>query len=217
MAFQEFHAGCPRRSTFARPCAWAPKCSDLKGLTATAAASHPRWATEGGFAPDLAPRGTMRRAALLWRRSSRLAIKAGEQISLALIVASYGILQTMTVMPSGGGAIRPAEMVDSLRKAPGESRIRSCRSETTASRGTTGRVWALLSQRLGRPVQAGGRDLFSDQPPPGLANAGHRGRESPNSIPESKCEQNRLFLPKTLQCDRPALGRASPSHTEILA
>ncbi|MCT0200933.1 phosphopyruvate hydratase [Synechococcus sp. CS-603] len=109
---------------------------------------------EGGFAPDLESNDAA--GALLVEAIEQAGYKAGEQISLALDVASTEFYSDGRYA-FGGGSYTAAEMVDQLEALVSRYPIVSI-EDGLAEDDWEG--WALLSQRLGSRVQLVGDDLF---------------------------------------------------------
>jgi len=109
---------------------------------------------EGGFAPDLESNDAA--GALLVEAIEKAGYKAGEQISLALDVASTEFYSEGRYA-FGGGSYTASEMVDQLEALVSRYPIVSI-EDGLAEDDWEG--WALLSQRLGSRVQLVGDDLF---------------------------------------------------------
>ena len=109
---------------------------------------------EGGFAPDLA--GNDAAGELLMQAIEKAGYRPGDQISLALDVASTEFFQNGRYT-FGGGSYSSAEMVDQLAQLVSRYPIVSI-EDGVAEDDWEG--WSLLTERLGRQVQLVGDDLF---------------------------------------------------------
>ena len=109
---------------------------------------------EGGFAPDLESNDAA--GALLVQAIEQAGYKPGEQISLALDVASTEFYKD-GLYAFGGGSYSAAAMVDQLETLVSRYPIVSI-EDGLAEDDWEG--WALLTQRLGSRVQLVGDDLF---------------------------------------------------------
>jgi len=179
MAFKN-SCWCPRRSAVsARPLRfqWRRVVSDPQGLL------HSRGALTCGGRRGRLRAGSgeqrCRRCVAGWRRSSRPGYKAGEQIFLALDVASRNSYSDGPLCLRGRQPITGAE-IGRLSCEALVSRFRSCRSKTALRRGPTGGL-GLLSHELGRPRCSWWATTCSVTNTTRPA-AGHRRRGSPNSI-----------------------------------
>jgi enolase len=108
---------------------------------------------EGGFAPDL---GNEEAGDILVQAIEKAGYKPGEQISLALDVASTEFYSDGRYAFSGG-SYSSAEMVDQLEQLVNRFPIISI-EDGLAEDDWDG--WALLTERLGKRVQLVGDDLF---------------------------------------------------------
>ncbi|MBE9154364.1 phosphopyruvate hydratase [Cyanobium sp. LEGE 06113] len=108
---------------------------------------------EGGFAPDL---GNIAAGELLVQAIEQAGYRPGDQISLALDVASTEFFQDGRYA-FDGGSYTSAEMVDQLAELAGRFPIVSI-EDGLAEDDWDG--WALLSEKLGATVQLVGDDLF---------------------------------------------------------
>ncbi|MBJ7492950.1 MAG: hypothetical protein RLZZ374_1172 [Cyanobacteriota bacterium] len=109
---------------------------------------------EGGFAPDLA--GNDAAGALLIQAIEKAGYRPGDQISLALDVASSEFYKGGRYA-FGGGSYTSAEMVDQLAQLVSRYPIISI-EDGLAEDDWEG--WGLLTERLGKTVQLVGDDLF---------------------------------------------------------
>ena len=109
---------------------------------------------EGGFAPDLASNAAA--GDLLIQAIEKAGYRAGDQISLALDVASTEFFKDGRYN-FGGGSFTSAEMVDQLAQLVSRFPIVSI-EDGIAEDDWEG--WALLTQKLGATVQLVGDDLF---------------------------------------------------------
>ena len=109
---------------------------------------------EGGFAPDLA--GNDAAGALLIQAIEKAGYRPGDQISLALDVASSEFYKGGRYA-FGGGSYTSAEMVDQLAQLVSRDPIISI-EDGLAEDDWEG--WGLLTERLGKTVQLVGDDLF---------------------------------------------------------
>jgi len=109
---------------------------------------------EGGFAPDLA--GNDAAGALLIQAIDKAGYRPGDQISLALDVASSEFYKGGRYA-FGGGSYTSAEMVDQLAQLVSRYPIISI-EDGLAEDDWEG--WGLLTERLGKTVQLVGDDLF---------------------------------------------------------
>ena len=109
---------------------------------------------EGGFAPDLA--GNDAAGELLIQAIEKAGYRAGDQISLALDVASTEFYKDGRYA-FGGGSYTSAEMVDQLAQLVSRYPIVSI-EDGLAEDDWEG--WSLLTERLGKTVQLVGDDLF---------------------------------------------------------
>jgi len=109
---------------------------------------------EGGFAPDLA--GNDAAGALLIQAIEKAGYRPGDQISLALDVASSEFYKGGRYA-FGGGIYTSAEMVDQLAQLVSRYPIISI-EDGLAEDDWEG--WGLLTERLGKTVQLVGDDLF---------------------------------------------------------
>ncbi len=109
---------------------------------------------EGGFAPDLA--GNDAAGELLMRAIEKAGYRPGDQISLALDVASTEFYADGRYA-FGGGSYSSAEMVDQLAALASRFPIVSI-EDGLAEDDWEG--WRLLTERLGGTVQLVGDDLF---------------------------------------------------------
>jgi enolase len=108
---------------------------------------------EGGFAPDL---GNDEAGELLVRAIEKAGYKPGDQISLALDVASTEFFRNGRYS-FAGGSYSSAEMVEQLAALVSRFPIVSI-EDGLAEDDWDG--WALLTEKLGRTVQLVGDDLF---------------------------------------------------------
>ena len=108
---------------------------------------------EGGFAPDL---GNEEAGDILVQAIEKAGYKPGEQISLALDVASTEFYSDGRYAFSGG-SYSSAEMVDQLEQLVNRFPIISI-EDGLAEDDWDG--WALMTERLGKRVQLVGDDLF---------------------------------------------------------
>jgi enolase len=108
---------------------------------------------EGGFAPDL---GNIAAGELLVQAIEQAGYRPGDQISLALDVASTEFFQDGRYA-FDGGSYTSAEMVEQLAELAGRFPIVSI-EDGLAEDDWDG--WALLSEKLGATVQLVGDDLF---------------------------------------------------------
>ena len=108
---------------------------------------------EGGFAPDL---GNNEAADILIQSIEKAGYKPGEEISLALDVASTEFYRDGRYA-FGGGSYSSAEMVDQLAALVSRYPIVSI-EDGLAEDDWEG--WSLLTQKLGSTVQLVGDDLF---------------------------------------------------------
>jgi enolase len=109
---------------------------------------------EGGFAPDLA--GNDAAGALLIQAIEKAGYRPGDQISLALDVASSEFYKGGRYA-FGGGSYTSAEMVNQLAQLVSRYPIISI-EDGLAEDDWEG--WGLLTERLGKTVQLVGDDLF---------------------------------------------------------
>ena len=108
---------------------------------------------EGGFAPDL---GNIEAGDVLVQAIEKAGYKPGEQISLALDVASTEFFKDGRYAFDGGN-YTSAEMVDQLAALVNRFPITSI-EDGVAEDDWEG--WALLTEKLGKTVQLVGDDLF---------------------------------------------------------
>jgi enolase len=108
---------------------------------------------EGGFAPDL---GNSEAGELLVQAIEKAGYRAGDQISLALDVASTEFFKDGRYA-FDGGSYSNAEMVDQLAALVSRFPIISI-EDGVAEDDWEG--WALLTEKLGKTVQLVGDDLF---------------------------------------------------------
>ncbi len=108
---------------------------------------------EGGFAPDL---GNSEAGELLVQAIEKAGYRAGDQISLALDVASTEFFKDGRYA-FDGGSYSSAEMVDQLAALVSRFPIISI-EDGVAEDDWEG--WALLTEKLGKTVQLVGDDLF---------------------------------------------------------
>jgi len=154
MAFQEFMLVPHGAPTFREALRMGAEVfQTLKGLLHSRGLST-SVGDEGGFAPDLESNDAA--GALLVEAIEQAGYKAGEQISLALDVASTEFYSDGRYA-FGGGSYTAAEMVDQLEALVSRYPIVSI-EDGLAEDDWEG--WALLSQRLGSRVQLVGDDLF---------------------------------------------------------
>ena len=151
--FQEFMIVPHGADSFREALRWGAEVfHTLKGLLGSQGLST-AVGDEGGFAPDL---GNDSAGELLVQAIEKAGYKPGEQISLALDVASTEFYKDGRYA-FGGGSYTSAEMVDQLAQLVSRYPIVSI-EDGVAEDDWEG--WKILTERLGRTVQLVGDDLF---------------------------------------------------------